>query len=271
MVMNTNFQAGMDPQLYNWHTGQYMGTVAPAQAPVPAPAPAPAPTVPEPPASRFTPDQMNAHKRILAQAMERFGAGGQPPAPASTGGAGTSMGSPFVQGLLQAIGRMRAASPAGQAPAAAQAPDGMAPAANAGGGAPNGAEIRARLAAMMPGAGGGSPFAQAMSGGGGMPLTAPGAIPSSIAFKEALAPADAFLPRIEKLAIPSWVYKPEFGDPSRHIGVIAEQFHMLFGVGVPNMLNPIDGIGVALLGVQELYRKVQALAARLENAHGKSD
>jgi len=70
------------------------------------------------------------------------------------------------------------------------------------------------------------------------------------------------LGRIENLPIDSWEYK---GTGERHIGPSAEDFHAQFDVGVltpggtrdNEHLAAVDMAGVALVGVQELYRMVR--------------
>jgi hypothetical protein len=80
------------------------------------------------------------------------------------------------------------------------------------------------------------------------------------------------LGRIENIPIESWACK---GTDERHIGPAAEDFHAQFEVGVVDEggkrdtehLAAYDMAGVALVGVQELYRMVreqQQMALELE-------
>jgi hypothetical protein len=63
------------------------------------------------------------------------------------------------------------------------------------------------------------------------------------------------LEKIDRLPITSWNYK---GTAEKHIGPMAQDFHRLFGVGVDDKtITTIDPSGIALVGIQELYRRWQ--------------
>ncbi len=85
------------------------------------------------------------------------------------------------------------------------------------------------------------------------------------------------LGRIDNIPIDNWSCK---GTGERHIGPAAEDFHAQFDVGVPTEeggrdtehLAAYDMAGVALVGVQELYRMVreqQQLACELQQKNRK--
>ena len=75
------------------------------------------------------------------------------------------------------------------------------------------------------------------------------------------------LQKIQQLKITAWYYA---GTQERHIGPIAEQFAELFGTGVLNdpssrhYLSTIDPAGVALVGVQTLYQRLQSIERQLQ-------
>jgi hypothetical protein len=63
------------------------------------------------------------------------------------------------------------------------------------------------------------------------------------------------LENIDRLPITSWNYK---GTTEKHIGPVAQDFHRLFNVGSDDKtITTIDPSGVALAGIQELYRRWQ--------------
>jgi hypothetical protein len=111
------------------------------------------------------------------------------------------------------------------------------------------------------------------SNGNGAYLTGGGAWTdgSSRTFKENFQQLDGqdMLNRIGKLPIESWEYK---GTGERHIWPCAEDFHEAFDVGVlkedgtrdTKYLAAGDVAGVALVGVQELYRITQELQKKTQ-------
>ncbi|UCC45436.1 MAG: hypothetical protein JSU65_05820 [Candidatus Zixiibacteriota bacterium] len=109
--------------------------------------------------------------------------------------------------------------------------------------------------------------------GGGAYLSAGGAWTngSSREFKENFKPMNGqdVLGRIDRLPMGAWEYK---GTGERHIWPCAEDFHEQFDVGTitkegirdVKYLAAGDVAGVALIGVQELYRMTQALEAKTQ-------
>jgi hypothetical protein len=88
---------------------------------------------------------------------------------------------------------------------------------------------------------------------------------SSRTFKDNIQPVDGkrLLEKISSIEVPTWNYK---GTDERHIGPMAEDFVEAFDVGVirecdglrdDHYLAARDVAGVALIGVQELYRMFQ--------------
>lgn len=93
------------------------------------------------------------------------------------------------------------------------------------------------------------------------------AVSSSREIKTNFADVDSadVLKRIAKLPIQNWQLE---GDPKRatHIGPVAEDFHAAFGLGRDDKhISPSDGVGVALVAIQELTKRVEALTE--ENRH----
>jgi hypothetical protein len=67
---------------------------------------------------------------------------------------------------------------------------------------------------------------------------------------------------VVKLPIERWSYK---GEPTRHLGPMAQDFAAAFGLGQDDRhIFPLDAAGVALAAIQGLHGLVQAQAARLE-------
>lgn len=79
----------------------------------------------------------------------------------------------------------------------------------------------------------------------------------------ALDPVD-ILNRLARLPVQTWSYNSQ--DPSvRHIGPTAQDFASLFGVGENNRsISTVDADGVALAGIQGLYRLVQEKDLEIE-------
>jgi hypothetical protein len=105
--------------------------------------------------------------------------------------------------------------------------------------------------------------------GNGAHLTAGGVWTngSSAAFKDRFEKlnGEEILAKIAALSIEAWRFK---GTDERHIGPISEEFVAAFDVGAidesngqrdDNYLSTVDVAGVALLAVQELYRKTQEI------------
>jgi uncharacterized small protein (DUF1192 family) len=68
---------------------------------------------------------------------------------------------------------------------------------------------------------------------------------------------------LAQLPISRWSYKTE--DPGiEHIRPMAQDFHRLFSVGEDDKhISELDPAGVALVGVQELLKKIEALEKRV--------
>ena len=81
---------------------------------------------------------------------------------------------------------------------------------------------------------------------------------SSRDVKEVMAPADPseVLRRLVALPISVWTYV-EAGEPTRHIGPMAQDFAAAFGVGRSDRyINSIDAIGVTMAAVQALVAQL---------------
>jgi hypothetical protein len=99
-------------------------------------------------------------------------------------------------------------------------------------------------------------------------LTIEGALTeaSDAQLKENWGPVDgeAILTSIGELPISTWNYKAD-DDALRHMGPTAQDFHRSFGLGADERhIAPLDANGVALVGVQELYRLTLAQQAQIE-------
>jgi parallel beta-helix repeat protein len=69
------------------------------------------------------------------------------------------------------------------------------------------------------------------------------------------------LAKLSALPVPTWRFK---GDPVRHVGPTAQAFHAAFGLGADDKhLAPKDMAGVALVGVKELYKMIEAREAMI--------
>ena len=89
--------------------------------------------------------------------------------------------------------------------------------------------------------------------------------------KENFQPVDGrqLLQRIADMPIESWYYK---GTTERHIGPVAEDFVGAFDVGITDAdgtrhdkhLSSADVAGVALIGIQELYRMTTELEQKTQ-------
>lgn len=98
---------------------------------------------------------------------------------------------------------------------------------------------------------------------------------SSRSLKENFVELDSFevLGKINNLSITRWNYKTQSPDTT-HIGPIAEEFYDAFAVGGPTVgkssISSIDPAGVALIGIQALSRKIEALESRSYGGGGIS-
>src|SRR5687767_3259463 len=71
------------------------------------------------------------------------------------------------------------------------------------------------------------------------------------------------LAKVASLEITTWNYISQ-GPTVRHMGPMAQDFHVTFGVGDdPTHINVVDAIGVALAAIQGLHQIVQEQDARL--------
>jgi hypothetical protein len=71
------------------------------------------------------------------------------------------------------------------------------------------------------------------------------------------------LEKLAALPVSTWNYKT---DPAsvRHMGPMAQDFAAAFGLGDDDKkINMVDANGVAVVAIQALYRKVQALEAEV--------
>ena len=86
----------------------------------------------------------------------------------------------------------------------------------------------------------------------------------------AVAPADV-LSHIAKLPIFTWNYIED--DPAaRHMGPTAQDFYAAFGLGADDKhIAPLDANGVALAGIQELYRQLQAEQAETAQIRAENE
>jgi len=83
--------------------------------------------------------------------------------------------------------------------------------------------------------------------------------------KRDIRPTDGneILMNLAQLPISRWSYKTE-NPGTEHIGPMAQDFHRLFAVGEDDKhISELDPAGVALVGVQELLRKIEALEKRV--------
>jgi hypothetical protein len=98
--------------------------------------------------------------------------------------------------------------------------------------------------------------------------------------KDHLAPVNGarVLERLAKIPIGTWNYKSQ-ASSIRHMGPMAQDFRAAFGLGEDNKhISDVDGQGVALAGVQELYRlnlqkdaRIKQLAAQLRSTSREKD
>ena len=66
------------------------------------------------------------------------------------------------------------------------------------------------------------------------------------------------LDRLAGISVETWSYKAPGGNPVRHIGPMAQDFHAAFNFGCDDKhISPIDANGVSLAAIQGLYQIVQ--------------
>jgi hypothetical protein len=99
-------------------------------------------------------------------------------------------------------------------------------------------------------------------------LTIEGALTeaSDVQRKENLTVVDGveILHNIGELPISTWNYRTD-ADAIRHLGPMAQDFYRLFGLGADDEhIAPLDANGVALAGLQELYRLTLAQQTQIE-------
>jgi hypothetical protein len=77
---------------------------------------------------------------------------------------------------------------------------------------------------------------------------------------------EVVLAALAGLEISEWTYDSETEQGFRHIGPMAQDFYAAFGVGYDETSIPtIDADGVALVAIQALHGRNEALAARVES------
>jgi hypothetical protein len=74
------------------------------------------------------------------------------------------------------------------------------------------------------------------------------------------APTESPLRQVREMPVEEWTYRPGVEDGGRHIGPYAEDFAEATGRGDGRTINLGDAVGVTMGAVQELDRKVTALA-----------
>ncbi len=90
---------------------------------------------------------------------------------------------------------------------------------------------------------------------------------SDVNLKENFTDVDGeeLLEKLSELQISRWNYKSEDKDIT-HIGPTAQDFFALFGLGgTDTSISTIDPAGIALIGVQELYKKQKEIQERWED------
>lgn len=85
-------------------------------------------------------------------------------------------------------------------------------------------------------------------------------------------PVDGYevLEKLAALPISTWNYQ---WDPptTRHLGPMAQDFMATFGLGDDDtVINMVDANGVNMVAIQALYRKIQALEARVADLEGRT-
>jgi Chaperone of endosialidase len=78
---------------------------------------------------------------------------------------------------------------------------------------------------------------------------------------------DAILKKISHLPLTRWNYK---GQSEQHIGPVAQDFYRIFQVGENDKtISTIDPSGIALIGVQELYKKWKTAEKKSASQHAE--
>jgi hypothetical protein len=83
---------------------------------------------------------------------------------------------------------------------------------------------------------------------------------SSKELKEDKRPATGSLEAVRRMPVGEWKYKDGIADGGEHIGPYAEDFQAATGKGNGKMINLMDAVGVTMGAVQQLDKKVDALA-----------
>lgn len=83
---------------------------------------------------------------------------------------------------------------------------------------------------------------------------------SSKEFKKDKRPATGSLEAVRRMPVGEWKYKDGIADGGEHIGPYAEDFQAATGKGNGKMINLMDAVGVTMGAVQQLDKKVDALA-----------
>lgn len=86
------------------------------------------------------------------------------------------------------------------------------------------------------------------------------AFASSKTIKENKEGVDGALDALDSMPVEKWDYKEGEGDGGTHVGPYAEDFRAKTGLGDGKSINVIDAVGVTMKAVQELNKKVDALA-----------
>jgi hypothetical protein len=84
------------------------------------------------------------------------------------------------------------------------------------------------------------------------------------------ATSDAVLAELARLPISTWRYRWDPADV-KHLGPMAQDFAAAFGLGADErVIDTIDAQGVALVAVQALLERVEALEARVARLEAPS-
>ena len=94
---------------------------------------------------------------------------------------------------------------------------------------------------------------------GGM-LGASAIMSSSKEYKEDKRPAKGSLEALRRMPVEQWKYKDGIEDGGQHIGAYAEDFHAATGKGDGKSIPVVDAIGITMGAIQDLDKKVDALA-----------
>lgn len=86
------------------------------------------------------------------------------------------------------------------------------------------------------------------------------AFASSKELKEDKRPAKGSLEAVRRMPVEEWKYKDGIEDGGQHIGAYAEDFHAATGKGDGKSIPMVDAIGITMGAIQDLDKKVDALA-----------